>query len=77
MDGISADVVDKSRQALFKAHAVVAVAAAAAVSEMPVHPQFMQYALDVAAEWVMEALDLLDFPDNGCGAPSGKGCPRC
>jgi hypothetical protein len=39
-DKISADnEVDESRLLLFKAHAVVTIAAAAAVSETPSHPQ--------------------------------------
>jgi hypothetical protein len=60
MHSISEDVVEECRLLLFNAHAVVTIAAAAAVSEMPAHPQFMHDALDLAAAWVMESIDRLD-----------------
>jgi hypothetical protein len=73
---ISADnEVDESRLLLFKAHAVVTIAAATAVSETPSHPQFMHDALDLEAAWVMEAIDRLDEYLSSGGRPRA-GSPR-
>ncbi len=60
MEESSDGEVEACRQVLFKAHAIVAVAAAAAASEMPADPQHLHDALHLAAGWMWEVIDRLD-----------------
>jgi hypothetical protein len=59
MDHLAAEV-EAARQVLFKAHAIVSVAAAAAVSEFPADPLFMRHALHMAEDWLMDVINELD-----------------